>query len=132
MPKLEGASSERLLDHFANYLFDHFQRNRHVRRVAPWLGLIALGIERVSGTAWKVPRERQLRFEHDGRSFKVKFNHRAGPRGGIDIIEILPGRGSMPGTTVVSITNLGEAEQFYRQAETMIQVRADSRPYCAQ
>ena len=57
-------------------------------------------------------------FEFAGRSFKAKFNHRAGAgtgfsRGGIDIVEIGPGRGAPELATVHSITNLEEAAKFY-------------------
>ena len=36
--------------------------------------------------------------------------HHAGPRGGIETVEVLPARGSPEGDLVVPITNLGEAE----------------------
>jgi hypothetical protein len=115
MPRLVGAASEKLADHFVNYLFEEFQGVRHVRRVASWVGLIVLGIEKLSSGKWRIPRDRQLRFEYKGQSFKAKYNHATGPRGGIDIVEILPGRGSPEGRTVVSISSLAEAEQFYRK-----------------
>jgi len=93
MAKLADASAERLADHFINYLFAEKADNRHVRRVASWVGLIVLGIEKLTGSRY-VPRSRQLRFEYDGRCFKAKFNHSAGARGGIEIVEIEDGRGS--------------------------------------
>jgi hypothetical protein len=114
MPQLASAPAERIADHFVNYLFQQYSNSLHVRRVASWVGLIVLGIEKVASARY-VPRERQLRFDYNGRTFKATFNHRAGgsPRGGIDIIEILPGRGSPAGPTVHSITNLQEAADFY-------------------
>jgi hypothetical protein len=82
-----------------------------------WVGLIVLGIDKLADRRY-IPRNRQLRFDYDGRSFKAKFNHRTGTgsgfsRGGIDIIEIVEGRGSPEGKTVCSITNLKEAAAFY-------------------
>lgn len=121
MARLAQAPAELLADHFVNYLFDEYQGSRHVRRVASWVGLIVLGIQRVAGNDWKIPRNRQLAFDFQGRSFKAKFNHRTGARGGIDVVEILPGRGSPEGNTVASITNLGEAEDFYNRAPIILQ-----------
>ena len=62
MAKLADASAERLADHFINYLFAEKADNRHVRRVASWVGLIVLGIEKLTGSRY-VPRSRQLRFD---------------------------------------------------------------------
>lgn len=121
MARLARASAELLADHFVNYLFDEYQGSRHARRIASWVGLIVLGIQRVAGDNWKVPRNRQLRFKFRGRSFKAKYNHRAGSRGGIDIVEILEGRGSPEGETVTSITNLREAEEFYNRAPSFME-----------
>ncbi len=112
MPQLANATPERIADHFVNYLFAKYPDDRHVRRVASWVGLLVLGIEKLTGHRY-VPRNRQLRFEYGGRSFKAKFNHRAGARGGIDIVEIVDGRGSPEGQTLCSITNLEEAATFY-------------------
>jgi hypothetical protein len=117
MTKLAGATSEQIADYFVNYLFAQYPDNRHVRRVAAWVGLIVLGIEKLKGQKY-IPRSRQLRFDYSGRSFKAKFNHRAGSRGGIsrggiDIIEIVAGRGAPEGATICSITNLAEAAAFY-------------------
>src|SRR2546423_438469 len=118
MAKLANATAERLADHFVNYLFDEYRGSRHVRRVASWVGLIVLGIEKVTGSR-EVPRNRQLRFEYAGRSFKAKYNHKSGTRGGIDIVEILPGRGSPEGQTVGTIRNLAEAGSFYNRPKAM-------------
>lgn len=78
MPKVVGASSEKLADHFVNYLFEEYQGSRHVRRVASWAGLIILGIEKLSDGNWKIPRNRQIRFDYKGKSFKTKYNHATG------------------------------------------------------
>ena len=112
MTKLADATAERIADHFVNYLFAEYPGDRHVRRVVSWVGLIVLGIEKLMGHRY-VPHTRQLRFDYAGRSFRAKYNHKAGPRGGIDIVEILAGRGSAEGLTICSITNLEEAASFY-------------------
>ena len=97
--RLAQATPEAIADYFVNYLFAEYSDSRHVRRVASWVGLIVLGIEKLTGSRY-IPRNRQLRFEYDGKAYKAKFNHHAGgaQRGGIDIVEILPGRGSPEGT----------------------------------
>lgn len=113
MPKkLSQATSEAIVDYFVNYLFAEYSDSRHVRRVASWVGLIVLGIEKLAGSRY-VPRRRQFRFEYSGKSYKAKFNHKAGPRGGIDIVEIGDGRGSPEVQIIHSITNLQEAAAFY-------------------
>lgn len=113
MAKLTGAPSERLATHFVDYLYEEYRGSRHVRRVAAWVGLIVLGIERLAGHNWRIPRNRQLRFDCSGSSYKAKYNHRAGPRGGIDIVEVLQGRGAREGRTVSSIRSLADAQRFY-------------------
>jgi len=95
MPKLEGASADRLADEFVNYLFAKYQGSRHVRRVASWIGFIVRGIEQIRDRDdWNIPRERQLRFSANGRRFTAGYEHRIEPRGGIVFREILPGPGS--------------------------------------
>ena len=37
---------ERLVDNFIAYLFENYAGSRHVRRVASWVGLIVLAIDR--------------------------------------------------------------------------------------
>src|SRR5208282_4959614 len=99
--------------------FTEYPGNMHVRRVSSWVGLIVLGIEKLADRRY-IPRNRQLRFEYDGRSFKAKFNHHSGPRGGIDIVQIIAGRGSPEGKTVCSIQNLKEAASFYNNPARML------------
>ena len=112
--------SERLADYFVNYLFDNYRGARHVRRVASWVGLIVLAIDKIAEERW-IPRTRQLKFTFQGRTFKVKYNHSIGGRGGIQIVEVLSGRGSPEGDIVIEIKSLSEAEKFYNDAEEMIQ-----------
>ena len=121
MSPLGQASAELLADHFINYLYDEYRGSRHVRRVASWVGLVVLGIQRAAGNDWKVPRNRQMRFVFQGRSFKAKYNHQTGSRGGIEIVEVLEGRGSPEGRSVTSIANLHEAEDFYNRAPLILQ-----------
>ena len=113
MAQLVAAPAERLANHFVDYLFDEYRGARHVRRVASWVGLVVLGIAKLAGTNWKVPRDRQLKFDHAGRSYRARYNHKAGPRGGIEIVEVLPGRGSPVSKPVTTIKSLREAEDFY-------------------
>jgi hypothetical protein len=114
MPALSSSSPERLADHFVNYLFDTYRGSKHVRRVASWVGFIVKGIVKLDASPY-IPRDRQLRFHYNGRTFKAKFNHHAGgsQRGGIEIVEILPGRGSPEGGVNRTIKDLGEAAAFY-------------------
>ena len=129
MPKLTGAAAERIADHFVHYLFEHYSRRMHVRRVASWVGLIVLAIERINGGTWHLRYTRQLQFEHGGKQFKVKFTHgpkRSGglPRGRIDIVELVPGR---EGRIAFAITNLREAQEFYEQGARLL-VQPSSTP----
>ena len=82
---------------------------------------MVLGIQRATGKDWKVPRNRQLRFGFQGRSFKAKYNYKAGPRGGIEIVEVREGRGSPEAKTVTSIANLRDAEDFYNRSPLIFQ-----------
>jgi hypothetical protein len=65
---------------------------------------------------------RKSEGEHSGKIDKGKscstitdgfLKPRAGLRGGIDIIEVLPGRGAPEGGTVMQVRNLSEAEDSY-------------------
>jgi len=72
------------------------------------------GIEKLNGGRY-VPRNRQLRFDYGGKTYIARYDHHAGgnPRGGIQIVEVLPGRGSPLGQVARTITDLDEAEAFY-------------------
>jgi hypothetical protein len=124
MSKIAGKSPEFMANHFVTYLIDKYGGARHVRRVAPWIGLIVLGIEKISGQSWWVPKQRQLWFKHGGRSFKARYNHVVGEKGGIEIVEVLPGAGSPEGNVVFSITSLKGAEEFYNKAPKIFQKSA--------
>ena len=118
MSKKQGRP-ERLADRFVNYLFDNYSDSRHVRRVASWVGLIVLAIDKIAEKMW-IPRSRQLKFTFQSRTFKVKYDHSIGGRGGIQIVEVLSRRGSPEGDGVIEIKSLSEAENFYNDAEEMI------------
>lgn len=105
--------AERLADHFVNYLFDQYKGSRHVRRVASWIGFIIKAVEKIAGSTLRLNRQRQIMFDYNDRQFKAKYNHKAGPRGGIEIIEVLRGRGAPEGNTVLQVTNLADAEDCY-------------------
>jgi hypothetical protein len=94
----------------------------HVYSVASWIGLLILGIAKIVREGeWAVPRTdgRQLRFTMGsqwpgaGRVLKVRFKHKLGAHGGIEFVEVLPGRGQPEGNTLLQIQTL-EAESFYR------------------
>lgn len=126
MPRLRNESLDRMADYFVNYLFDEYKGTRHVRRVAAWVGLIVLGIGRVADRDWKVPRSRQLEFVYRSRRFKAKYDHRVGARGGIRVVEVLPGRGSPEGDTVLEIASLRDAGSFYAEVRETLDEFIDS------
>jgi len=105
---------EMLADYFVSYLFAEYHGTRHVRRIASWIGFVIKGIEKVVGANLHRSRARQIRFDYHGRQFKVRYNHRAGARGGIQIVEVLAGRGAPEGHVVAEITSLADAERVYR------------------
>lgn len=105
--------SERLADHFVAYLFDQYQGSQHVRRVASWIGFVVKAAENVADGSLRQEQTRQIMFDYKGRHFKVKYNHKTGSRGGLDIVEVLPGRGAPEGAAVLHITNLADAEDCY-------------------
>ncbi len=127
MPKIIGSSPEFMANYFVNYLFDKYGEARHVRRVASWIGLIVLGIEKISGQSWKVPRMRQLWFDYAGRSFKARYNHEVGKKGGIEIVEVLPGAGAPEGSVLYTIADLKSAEEFYNNAPKIFQQLAGQK-----
>ena len=109
--------AERIANQLVNYLFDKYQGSRHVRRVATWIGFVLKAIQRASGGSVRRNRSRQVVFAYRDHQFKARYNHRAGARGGIDIVELLPLRGSPDGDVVVSVTSLADAENVYRSLE---------------
>ena len=104
---------DQIADYFVGYLFTKYKGTRHVRRVAAWIGFLLKGIERLGATP-DVNRQRQVIFASGGRRFKVRYNHRAGARGGLELVEVLPGRGMPDGPVLLQIENLRDAERAYR------------------
>ena len=117
-------SAEQLANHFVSYLFDRYKGSRHVRRVASWIGFIIKAVEKIVGPTLSQNRQRQIIFDYRKRQFKAKYNHKAGPRGGIEIVEVLPGRGVPEGKAVIQVKNLADAEDCYltlkKQLDTFI------------
>lgn len=113
MVSTPGYSAEYIADKFVNYLFDEYRGSRHVRRIASWLGLLVLGIDKIKDHWW-LARTRQLHFESGKRRFKVRYNHKIGRRGGIEIVEIARSWGSPEVGTVARIANLVQAARFNR------------------
>lgn len=110
-------SADQMADQFVNYLFNQKDVDRHVRRVASWIGLIMLGIEKVKDS-WKRPTSRQLKFEIGDKRYKAKYDHKLG-RGGIEILEIAKTRGEEEGRTVTEIASLDDARTFFQNADRL-------------
>jgi hypothetical protein len=88
-----------------------------VRRVATWIGFLLRALAPVAGNSLRLNRARQVVFEYRGRRFKARFNHQAAFRGGIDIVEVLPGRGEPDGDIVIRVTSLAEAEEAHHSMQ---------------
>jgi hypothetical protein len=106
-------SAERLATAFVDYLYDEYQGSRHIRRVPSWLGLLVLGVEKIKSGDWHIPRVRQLTFDVGDHRYKMRYDHHAGPRGGIQIVEIAKTQGSPEIRVVKTISSLADAEAFY-------------------
>lgn len=106
-------SASRIADHFTDYLFHGYTGDkRHVQRIASWLGLLILGLEKL-GVAWRPSRERQLIFEISGKRYKARYNHAIKPRGGIEFVEVAKARGAPDIAVRVTISSLDDAARFY-------------------
>ena len=114
-------SVERLADHFVAYLFDEYAGSRHVRRVASWVGFVLKGIEAIADGIVRQNRKRQVVFDFAGRHFKARYNHKAGTRGGIEIVEYAESRGTPDVAVVVQIASLDGAEEVYRNLRTLLE-----------
>jgi hypothetical protein len=120
MPTKTDVTLDRISDYFVNYLFDKKADQRHVRRITPWIGLLLLAVDRVADDGVARRRVRQAVFQYRGHRFKVKYHHRAGPRGGIQFVEYFGGRGSPEGDVVYTVTNLKKAERVYRRLDKIL------------
>lgn len=115
-------SLDRVSDYFVHYLFerDKEKRQLHVRRVLPWLGLLLLAVDRVAKDGFSRKHVRQVVFKYRKHLFKVRYNHQAGPRGGIEFVEYFPERGSPEGDVAVRATNLKQAQGVYKGLKTKL------------
>lgn len=113
MSHQEKASWGRLAHHFTDQVYSR-NRAAHVQRVAPWVGLIVMGLDELGVTKRRVPSRLQLFFEYEGQWYKVWFNHRACPRGGLVIVEVASDRsGAKEGKTISVLRSIEEARAFY-------------------
>ncbi len=122
---LSPRNTEILANCIVGYIFIRYGHSRHVRRVATWVGLILKGIERIAGGSLRRRGKGQVKFQYQERHFKVKFNHKAGPRGGLDILEI---RGIRNGALAARITSLEEAEGLYRCVGRLLNSFIETHP----
>lgn len=125
---MSKTSPERLADHFVSYLFGEYSGSRHVRRVASWVGFVLKAIDAVADSTARQNRKRQVIFDYRGRHFKVRYNHKVGSRGGIEIVEFAKRRGSPDCGVVVEIGTLDGAEQVYRNLRTLLDEHLDVEP----
>jgi hypothetical protein len=121
-------SAELLADGFVSYLFEQYRGTRHVRRIASWIGFIIKAVDRLPGVSFSRRHSRQLGFDYRGRRFKARYNHTAGTRGGIDIVEVLPGRGGPEGKVAVSIVSLSDAEDVYTSLRKRLDIFIERTP----
>jgi hypothetical protein len=119
MSQAIGDRSELLANQLVTYLFENYQGTNHVRRVASWIGFIAKAIESAGGEM-RINRSRQVQFAYRVHTFKVRYDHQIGARGGIEIVEVLPLQGQPDGAIVARITNLAEAEQIYHTLQAKL------------
>jgi hypothetical protein len=77
-----------------------------------------MGVQSLPGAIPTIRRSRQIGFRYQKHDFKIRYSHSASRRGGIEIVEVLSGRGAPEGTVVLTVTNLLEAEQAYRNLRT--------------
>jgi hypothetical protein len=120
------ARTERLATDFACYLSQEFKGSRHVLRVMLWLGSLLKAIEAIADGNMLPFRKRQFMFTYRGRRFRVRLNHHADARGGIDIVEVLPGRGMPDGDVAVRETSLSEAVDILRTLKNRLDRYCDA------
>jgi hypothetical protein len=117
-------SPEHVANQFLAYLRDNKTDAKHVFRVASWIGMLALAIDKVK-IDWHKATSRQLVFQtHDrtttrgGRPYinryKVRYNHTVGGRGGLEIVEIGTSQGQPEIGVVAAFSTLYDVERFYQ------------------
>jgi hypothetical protein len=122
---MPATSVERLADHFVAYLFDEYAGSRHVRRVASWVGFVLKAIDGIADGSVRQNRKRQVVFDFAGRHFKARYNHKAGARGGIEIVEFAKGQGSPDVAVAVQVASLNDAEEVYRNLRVLLEEYLD-------
>jgi hypothetical protein len=110
-------STEVLANELLSYLFRRYPKVLHVRRVASWIGFVVGAVDKLPGSSPGLRRTRQVGFRYKGRAFKIRYDHHAGQRGGLHIVEVLPGKGAPEGPVIISITTLSEAEEIYNSLQ---------------
>jgi hypothetical protein len=66
-------------------------------------------------------------FDYKGYKFKVKYNHKTGFKGGLDIVEVLAGRGAPEGAIVMQVTSLADAENCYLNLKSRLEELVEKR-----
>jgi len=120
MSKNNGNAIERLTYYYVNYIVKNHSDSYHIRRIVSWVPLILKGIDKLPGAAPECLRIRQASFSYKNKKFKARYNHKIGSRGGVEIIEVLPGPGSPDGKTVLEIKNFSDAEKCYNSFQNTI------------
>jgi hypothetical protein len=104
---------ERMLD----YLFENKADALHVRRVASWIGMLALAIDK-RRDEWGI-RKRQVVYRIGNQWYKIRYKHtiKRGGRtvGGIEIVQV---HGLEDGAVTAQFTCLDDVEKFYVQCLT--------------
>ena len=111
--KDEDFSAEHMAEISLARLFRVKADSQHLRRVASWVGLLILGVEKIKDRWW-LSRSKQLCFEFDGRQFRARYNRNLKPHGGIEIVEVEPKTGLSDIGVAKAISNLKEAAKFFR------------------
>jgi hypothetical protein len=106
-------SAERMAEISLAKLFRNRTDSPQLRRVASWLGLLVLGVEKIKDRWW-VSHTKQLCFEFDGRRFEARYNPRLEPHGGIEIVEVEAKSGKPDISVAKAISNLKDAAKFFR------------------
>jgi hypothetical protein len=114
-------SPEHLANLFLGVLLRH-QDQKHVFRVASWIGMFALAIDKVK-VDWHRGYKRHLTFHAPDRCsvsvtklnrYKVRYSHSIKPRGGLEIVEIGTSRGQPELDVVAQFACLADVERFYQ------------------
>src|SRR4051794_35745338 len=95
---------ERLADTMVGYLYERHGKQRHIRRVASWIGFLVTAIDQLPARNVRRSSLRQIAFDYRERHFKLRYGHFIGRRGGIELLEFYPTEQGQPdGNTVLEI-----------------------------